>query len=184
MSVPRMSVVWVWKPLSRRAAEPRKPDLIFWCVLWIVMKLSSLYKFHSDKNIIFDNWHSFYWLMFPWLDFISTFLHFQCVIASVLVKLGQLRNICIFQVKIKSPSLLWRQFVKCHSFLDPRLPNDLMLKHWLNKKNNLSVFRFRNRGAEKVNKPCTFSVLRGIFVCLGNEQKIGECHAIAYGFLH
>ena len=64
-----------------------------------------------------------------------------------------------------------------------RLPNDLMLNHWLNKKTSLIVFRFRFRGAEKVNKPCTFCVLRGIFVSLGNEQKIGECHAIAYGFL-
>ena len=62
-----------------------------------------------------------------------------------------------------------------------RLPNDLMLNHWLNKKNNLIVIRFRFRGAEKVNKPCTFCVLKGIFVSLGNEQKIGECHAIAYG---
>ena len=64
-----------------------------------------------------------------------------------------------------------------------RLPNDLMLNHWLKKKNNLIVIRFRFRGAEKVNKPCTFCVLRGIFVSLGNEQKIGECHAIAYGIL-
>ena len=48
-----------------------------------------------------------------------------------------------------------------------------MLNHWLNKKNNLIVFRFRFRGAEKINKPCTFYVLRGIFVSLGNEQKIG-----------
>ena len=62
---------------------------------------------------------------------------------------------------------------------DSRLPNDLMLNHWLNKKNNLSVFRFRFRGAEKVNKPYIFCVLRGIFVSLGNEQNIGECHAIA-----
>ena len=60
---------------------------IFWCVLLIVMKLSSSYKFHSDRNIIhvFDNWHSYYWLMFPWIDFISTFLHFQGVIVSVRV---------------------------------------------------------------------------------------------------
>ena len=58
-----------------------------------------------------------------------------------------------------------------------------MLNHWLNKKNNLIVFRFRFRGAEKINKPCTFCVLRGIFVSLENEQKIGECHAISYGFL-
>ena len=64
-----------------------------------------------------------------------------------------------------------------------RLPNDLMLNHWLNKKNNLSVFRFRFRGAKKVNKPYIFCVLRGIFFSLGNEQKIGECHAIAYRFL-
>ena len=69
------------------------------------------------------------------------------------------------------------------SLLNTRLPNDLMLNHWLNKKNNLIVIRFRFRGAEKVNKPCTFCVLRGIFVSLGNEQKIGECHAIAYGIL-
>ena len=50
-----------------------------------------------------------------------------------------------------------------------RLPNDLMLNHWLNKKNNLSVFRFRFRGAKKVNKPYIFCVLRGIFFSLGNE---------------
>ena len=61
-----------------------------------------------------------------------------------------------------------------------RLPNDLMLNHWLNKKNNLSVFRFRFQGAEKVNKPCIFCVLRVIIFAL---QKIRECHAIAYGFL-
>lgn len=47
------------------------------------MKLSGLFKFHSDRNIILDDWLSYCWLMFPWFDFISTFLNFQGVINSM-----------------------------------------------------------------------------------------------------
>ena len=66
----------------------------------------------------------------------------------------------------------------------PCLPNDLILNQWLNKTNNLSVFRFRIRGAKTVNKPCIFSVSWAMYFCLRNALKIRECHVIAYGYLH
>ena len=46
-----------------------------------------------------------------------------------------------------------------------RLQNDLKLNQWLSKKNNLSVFQFRTRGAKNVNKPCIFSVSWAIYFC-------------------
>ena len=51
-----------------------------------------------------------------------------------------------------------------------RLPNDLMLNQWLNKKNNLSVFRFRIRGAQNVNK-LAFSVFRKQYIFVKEMHK-------------
>ena len=70
------------------------------CGIWLYQFLiiAYLFTFHSDRNIIFDDWNSHCWLMFPWFDFISTFFAFpwcnsQCP--------GQLLNLCVFQTKIK-----------------------------------------------------------------------------------
>ena len=61
-----------------------------------------------------------------------------------------------------------------------RLPNGQMLNRWLNEKNNLSVVQLRFRGAKKVKKCCMFCILQLIFLVLGRESKIGECHATSY----
>ena len=50
----------------------------------------------------------------------------------------------------KQDSSSWAIMAECfvNIIVNTHLPNDLMLNQWLNKKNNLSVFRFHIRGAK------------------------------------